>query len=92
MERGEELAGRLQTIRERMARASEGRYPLPKVLAVTKTHTPEEILPLLTENPARLIGEDHKRGYIREGYRADFVVLDPENRVVSTYVGGRKVF
>lgn len=53
---------------------------------------PEEILPLLTENPARLIGEDHKRGYIREGYRADFVVLDPENRVVSTYVGGRKVF
>ena len=32
------------------------------------------------------------RGYIREGYRADFVVLDPENRVVSTYVGGRKVF
>ena len=53
---------------------------------------PEEILPLRTENPARLIGEDHKRGYIREGYRADFVVLDPENRVVSTYVGGRKVF
>lgn len=46
MERGEELAGRLQTIRERMASACEGRYPLPKVLAVTKTHTPEEILPL----------------------------------------------
>ena len=54
--------------------------------------SPEEILPLLTENPARLIGEDHRRGFIREGYRADFVLLDEENRIAATYVGGRKVY
>lgn len=46
MERAEALAARLAAIRERMAAASEGRYPLPKVLAVTKTHPAEEILPL----------------------------------------------
>lgn len=46
MERAEELAARLAAIRERMALASEGKYPLPKVLAVTKTHPPEDILPL----------------------------------------------
>ena len=41
-----ELQARLETIRSRMAQASAGRYPLPKVLAVTKTHPAEEILPL----------------------------------------------
>ena len=54
--------------------------------------SPEEILPLLTENPARLIGEDHRRGFIREGYWADFVLLDEENRIAATYVGGRRVY
>ena len=41
-----ELRARLEAIRSRMAQASAGRYPLPKVLAVTKTHPAEEILPL----------------------------------------------
>ena len=39
MEQAEELMARLAAIRERMTRACEGKYPLPKVLAVTKTHT-----------------------------------------------------
>lgn len=54
--------------------------------------TAEELLPLLTENPAKLIGVDDRYGFIREGFAANFVVLDHENRVAETYVAGTKVF
>ena len=40
------LAARLAAIRENLAKASEGRYPVPKLIAVTKTHPAEDILPL----------------------------------------------
>ncbi len=40
------LAGRLEYIRASLAAASEGRYPVPKLIAVTKTHPLEDILPL----------------------------------------------
>jgi len=43
----EELEGRIARIRKELAEASEGRYPAPRLIAVTKTHSPEEILPLL---------------------------------------------
>lgn len=42
----EELQARLEAIRTALATASEGRYAPPKVIAVTKTHPAEEILPL----------------------------------------------
>ena len=42
-----ELARRVERIRQELAEASEGRYPPPKLIAVTKTHSAEEILPLL---------------------------------------------
>ena len=54
--------------------------------------TAEELLPLLTENPAKLIGVDDRYGFIEEGFDANFVVLDDENRVSQTYVAGVKVF
>ncbi|MGN1021654.1 MAG: YggS family pyridoxal phosphate-dependent enzyme [Aristaeellaceae bacterium] len=41
-----ELAARLAAIRANLAEASEGRYPAPKLIAVTKTHPAEDILPL----------------------------------------------
>ncbi len=41
------LESRLQTLRARLAEASEGRYAPPRIIAVTKTHSAEEILPLL---------------------------------------------
>lgn len=53
---------------------------------------PEEILPLLTENPAKLIGIDNRYGFIREGAEADFVLLDEENLVAATFVKGRQVY
>ena len=43
-----ELRARLEAIRSRMAQASAGRYPLPKVLAVTKTHPARKFFPFGT--------------------------------------------
>ena len=40
------LRKRIEKIRRELAEASEGRYPAPKLIAVTKTHPPETILPL----------------------------------------------
>jgi N-acetylglucosamine-6-phosphate deacetylase len=41
----------------------------------------ENILPMLTENPAKLIGIFDKTGSIAEGKNADIVVLDKDNNV-----------
>ena len=46
MEKESELAARLAVIRDNLTRASEGRYPVPKLIAVTKNHPAEDILPL----------------------------------------------
>ena len=40
------LAQRLDAVRAALENASEGRYPTPKLIAVTKTHPLEDILPL----------------------------------------------
>ncbi len=40
------LAERLASVRARLARAADGRWPVPRLIAVTKTHLLEEILPL----------------------------------------------
>ena len=42
----EELARRVARIRQELAEASDGRYPVPRLIAVTKTHSAGEILPL----------------------------------------------
>ncbi len=52
----------------------------------------EAILPLLTENPARLLGLFERTGSLKEGKDADLVVLDDENSVVHTFVRGRHCF
>lgn len=52
----------------------------------------ERILPLLTENPAKLIGEDKKRGAIKTGLYADLVLLDRDFNVCDTFVRGRRVY
>lgn len=53
---------------------------------------PEKVLPLLTANPARLIGEFHRRGDIAVGKDADFVVLSPELDVLATCSAGKFVY
>ena len=42
----EELEQRVDRVRRELEEAAEGRWPVPRLVAVTKTHTPEEILPL----------------------------------------------
>ena len=51
----------------------------------------ERVLPLLTANPARLIGLAGK-GFIAPGMDADLVVLDRALDVRATYVAGQKVW
>lgn len=48
----------------------------------------EEILPLLTENPARLLGVYDRIGSIEEGKDADLVLLDQKLEVCETMVKG----
>lgn len=40
------IARRLENVRASLLTASEGRYPVPKLIAVTKTHPAAQILPL----------------------------------------------
>ena len=42
----EELELRVRQVRQELEKAAEGRWPVPKLIAVTKTHSAEEILPL----------------------------------------------
>ena len=53
----EEMARRVARIRQELAEASDGRYPAPRLIAVTKTHSAEEILPL-AEAGVTEIGEN----------------------------------
>lgn len=48
----------------------------------------EELLPLLTENPARLIGAFDRVGSIADGKDADLVLLDSENNVSDVFLRG----
>ena len=43
----DDLLNRVNDVRRVLAAASEGRYPPPRLIAVTKTHPVERILPLL---------------------------------------------
>lgn len=52
----------------------------------------ERVLPLLTLNPARLIGMEERKGSIAPGKDADLVVLDDQLNVKQTYVSGVCVY
>lgn len=51
----------------------------------------EELLPALTENPAKLIGVFDRKGSIADGKDADLVVLDREDQVDMVFCRGRLV-
>lgn len=50
----------------------------------------EKILPVLTENPAKLIGVFDKKGSIADGKDADLVILDENNDISDVIVRGEK--
>ena len=47
-----------------------------------------DILPLFTENPAKVIGVSDHKGFIETGMDADVVLLDRALDVAAVYVGG----
>lgn len=51
----------------------------------------ERVLPLLTENPAREMGFDDRKGFIADGMDADLVLLDGDSNVVHVFARGRQV-
>ena len=50
------------------------------------------VVAMATLNPAKSIGADNERGSIEAGKRADLVVCDDDFNVISTYIGGEKVY
>lgn len=49
-----------------------------------------EVLPMLTENPARLIGVFEKKGSIADGKDADLLLLNENNDIDSVWIRGKK--
>ena len=52
--------------------------------ALKKNLSLETFIPLLTEHPAHFLKVDKKKGFIKEGYDADFVVWSPDENFVVT--------
>lgn len=50
----------------------------------------EQILPVLTENPAKLIGVFDKKGSIADGKDADLVLLDADNNISDVIIAGTR--
>lgn len=49
------------------------------------------VLKMATANPAKVIGVDGFKGYIKEGYDADLNLLDDNLDVIMTFVMGKKI-
>ena len=81
-----ELKNRVETVRTNLANASEGKYPAPRLIAVTKTHPVEAILPLaklgiveVGENRTQEIVE--KREFLRENFQIHLIGRLQSNKV-----------
>ena len=52
----------------------------------------ETAIKFLTENPAKAIKLDNCKGFIKDGFDADIVLLDSDFNVLKTFVNGKQVF
>lgn len=52
----------------------------------------EDILMMTSLNPARLLHLDERKGSIKEGKDADFIILDAQDRLLAVYVEGCCVY
>ena len=64
---------------------------LRNIMAFTG-HPAEDVIPLLSENPARAVGIFDRKGSIETGKDADFAVFDADWTVRRTIVGGTTVY
>lgn len=80
------LSRRVEAVRQGLAAASEGRYPVPRLIAVTKTHAAEDILPI-HELGVTEIGENRvqeivaKRDALEEKFRIHLIGRLQTNKV-----------
>jgi len=51
----------------------------------------ESVLPLATANPARLLGIDDRKGFLKRGADADIVLLDKRLNVRDVFVRGKRI-
>jgi N-acetylglucosamine-6-phosphate deacetylase len=51
----------------------------------------EDVLPLATANPARILGIDDRKGVLKRGADADIVLLDKRLRVQDVFVRGKRI-
>jgi N-acetylglucosamine-6-phosphate deacetylase len=51
-----------------------------------------KIIPVLTENPAKLLGLQNRKGKIEPGYDADITILDKELNVKAVFISGIKKY
>ncbi len=63
---------------------------LKNIIAFTGK-TLEEVIPALTENPAKFLGMEDHIGFIDDGMDADLVLLDEDNNVAQVFVKGNLV-
>lgn len=81
-----ELAAHVAQVRQNLLAASEGRYPAPRLIAVTKTHDAETILPL-SEMGVTEIGENRvqeivaKRDALKEKFQIHLIGRLQTNKV-----------
>lgn len=54
--------------------------------------SPQEAIRMATLVAATSVGIDHLCGQIKEGYAADFIVLDQSLELYATYLDGKKAF
>ena len=80
------LRSRVEAVRANLSAASQGRYPAPKLIAVTKTHPAEMILPLrdmgvedIGENRVQEIEE--KLPALKENFRIHLIGRLQSNKV-----------
>jgi len=51
----------------------------------------QEAIKTATENPAKCLGIDDQKGFIKEGYDADFIVIDGEEQLKAVIKSGKGV-
>lgn len=80
------LRARVEAVRRSLAQASDGRYPAPRLIAVTKTHPAEAILPLahlgVTEIGENRVQElTQKIPYLQEKFKIHLIGRLQSNKV-----------
>ena len=51
----------------------------------------QQVIPLATENPARLLQIEMRKGKIEIGYDADLVVISPRFEIRRVFLRGREI-